>query len=172
MGEEFGASTPFLFFCDFGPELAAAVTRGRREEFARFERFRDPATLGRIPDPNAPATFERSKLAWDELEQPRHRERLERCRQLLALRRAHIAPRLAGLERSGRFEVRLPGLPRVEWALGGPARLHLLANLSDEPARDVAPPSGRPIYVHPPASGSPLAADVLGAWSVAWTLAE
>jgi 1,4-alpha-glucan branching enzyme len=36
MGEEFGADTPFLFFCDFGPELAAAVTQGRRREFARF----------------------------------------------------------------------------------------------------------------------------------------
>src|SRR6185437_15717099 len=35
MGEEFGASTPFLFFCDFGPDLASKVTRGRRSEFAR-----------------------------------------------------------------------------------------------------------------------------------------
>ncbi len=43
MGEEWGASTPFLFFCDFGPELAAAVSKGRREEFSRFDAFRDPA---------------------------------------------------------------------------------------------------------------------------------
>ncbi len=44
MGEEFGAPTPFLFFCDFEENLAAAVTAGRRNEFARFGRFRDSAT--------------------------------------------------------------------------------------------------------------------------------
>ena len=43
MGEEFGAETPFLFFCDFEKDLAAAVTEGRRNEFARFARFNDPA---------------------------------------------------------------------------------------------------------------------------------
>ena len=36
MGEEFDASTPFLYFCDFGPDLAQAVATGRREEFRRF----------------------------------------------------------------------------------------------------------------------------------------
>src|SRR3989304_3199811 len=54
MGEEFAASTPFLFFCDFGPDFAAAVTRGRRQEFARFERFSDPSAQAAIPDPNDP----------------------------------------------------------------------------------------------------------------------
>ena len=41
MGEEFAASTPFLYFCDFGPELAAAVAAGRRREFQRFAAFTD-----------------------------------------------------------------------------------------------------------------------------------
>ncbi|UCE32609.1 MAG: malto-oligosyltrehalose trehalohydrolase, partial [Burkholderiales bacterium] len=39
MGEEYAASTPFQFFCDFGPELAEAVSRGRREEVGRFAAF-------------------------------------------------------------------------------------------------------------------------------------
>ena len=52
MGEEFGAQTPFLFFCDFEEDLAAAVTDGRRNEFARFARFSDPAAREGIPDPN------------------------------------------------------------------------------------------------------------------------
>ncbi len=52
MGEEFAASTPFLFFCDFGPELADAVTQGRRRDFARFDRFRDHEARDAIPDPN------------------------------------------------------------------------------------------------------------------------
>ena len=51
MGEEFGAETPFLFFCDFEKDLAAAVTAGRRNEFAHFARFNDPAERERIPDP-------------------------------------------------------------------------------------------------------------------------
>ena len=69
MGEEFAASSPFLYFCDFDGELAQAVARGRREEFARFSRFADPAARARIPDPNATQTFERSKLDWREREQ-------------------------------------------------------------------------------------------------------
>src|SRR5581483_4126157 len=52
MGEEIGATTPFLFFCDFGPELAAQVTKGRRAEFVRFEQFSSPEAQSRIPDPN------------------------------------------------------------------------------------------------------------------------
>ena len=58
MGEEFAASSPFLFFCDFTGDLAEAVTEGRRREFGRFERFRDPASQQLIPDPNKPSTFE------------------------------------------------------------------------------------------------------------------
>src|SRR6185312_9212984 len=61
MGEEFAATTPFLFFCDLGPDLAESVTRGRREEFARFARFGGPTV---IPDPNAEAAFRASKLDW------------------------------------------------------------------------------------------------------------
>jgi maltooligosyltrehalose trehalohydrolase len=66
MGEEFNASSPFLFFCDFHDELADAVREGRRNEFGRFEKFRDPAVRASIPDPNALRTFERSRLIWSE----------------------------------------------------------------------------------------------------------
>ncbi|MGH8682942.1 MAG: malto-oligosyltrehalose trehalohydrolase, partial [Burkholderiales bacterium] len=115
MGEEFAASTPFLFFCDFGPELGAAVTNGRREEFGRFERFRDPAARAAIPDPNDRATFERSKLIWGETAASPHRERLAHCRELLALRRSHVVPRLAGMPPSGAFECVAPGALAVHW---------------------------------------------------------
>lgn len=64
MGEEFAASTPFLYFCDYDGDLAEAVRRGRRREFARFARFADPQTRERIPDPNDEATFARSRLVW------------------------------------------------------------------------------------------------------------
>ena len=74
MGEEWGAAQPFPFFCDFGPELAAAVRKGRREEFARFPEFQDPAVRETIPDPTAEATFLSAKLAWDD------RDRAAACR--------------------------------------------------------------------------------------------
>ena len=94
MGEEFGAQTPFLFFCNFENDLAAAVTAGRRNEFARFARFSDPASRQGIPDPNDAKTFELSRLDWDTIRQASHEEWLQFYRKLLKLRRQHIVPHL------------------------------------------------------------------------------
>src|SRR5690606_34312305 len=60
MGQEWAASTPFLFFTDHEPELGEQVVRGRREEFKGFAAFCDEAARERIPDPQAEATFLRS----------------------------------------------------------------------------------------------------------------
>lgn len=82
-GEEWGASTPWQYFTDFDdPVLARAVTEGRRAEFSSFGW--DPSE---VPDPQDPATFERSKLDWDELARSPHREILEWYRTLIDLRR-------------------------------------------------------------------------------------
>jgi maltooligosyltrehalose trehalohydrolase len=62
MGQEFAASTPFLFFTDFDAGLGRLVTDGRRAEFAGFRAFADPATRDAIPDPQDPTTFLASKL--------------------------------------------------------------------------------------------------------------
>src|SRR5277367_5236282 len=64
MGQEWGASQPFPFFCDFSAKLADAVRTGRREEFARFPEFQSPATRERIPDPTSDETFLSAKLGW------------------------------------------------------------------------------------------------------------
>jgi maltooligosyltrehalose trehalohydrolase len=81
-GEEWGASTPFLYFTDHAePELASAVWEGRRREFASFGW--DPAT---IPDPQARETFERSKLDWKEREQAPNAQLLAWHRQLISFR--------------------------------------------------------------------------------------
>jgi malto-oligosyltrehalose trehalohydrolase len=167
MGEEFDASTPFLFFCDFGADLAAAVAQGRRAEFERFTRFRDPVARDAIPDPNHPATFERSKLAWEERRAGAHGERLERYRRLLALRREHVVPRLAGMRPPGEFECFDRGGLAVRWTLGNGARLHLAANLADSPARSARPP-GRVVYASHPSGGS--AGNFAARWSVLFTL--
>ncbi len=169
MGEEFAASAPFLFFCDFGPELAAAVTNGRREEFGRFERFRDPAVQAAIPDPNERATFERSKLVWRETAASPHRDQLALCRELLALRARHVAPRLAGMPPSGAFECVEPGALAVHWTLGDGARLHLVANLADSPGSLPLPP-GSVLYASDPLPAGVLTGNVLAPWSVVWTL--
>jgi 1,4-alpha-glucan branching enzyme/maltooligosyltrehalose trehalohydrolase len=165
MGEELDASAPFLFFCDFGPDLAAAVTRGRREEFGRFARFREPAARAAIPDPNDPATFERSKLDWRETALPGHRERLALYRELLRLRRVHVAPRLAGMPAPGAFTASEGSGLAVHWTLGDGARLHLAANLSDAPAECAALPPGDAVYANREVRDS-----VLPPWSVIWTI--
>ena len=54
MGEEFGAQTPFLFFCDFEKGLAEAVAAGRRNEFARFTSSAIPLLARGFPIPTRP----------------------------------------------------------------------------------------------------------------------
>jgi maltooligosyltrehalose trehalohydrolase len=91
MGQEWAASTPFLYFTDFPEPLGHQVTIGRRAEFAAFTAFADPVLRARIPDPQAAATFEASKLRWDERSRPAHGGVLRLHRHLLRLRRTHPA---------------------------------------------------------------------------------
>src|SRR3954452_14052560 len=64
MGEEYSEPHPFLYFvCHTDPELAEAVRKGRKAEFAAFH------AQGEAPDPVSKKTFEESKLQWDLLKQ-------------------------------------------------------------------------------------------------------
>jgi maltooligosyltrehalose trehalohydrolase len=81
-GEEWGATSPFLYFTDHDdPELARNVTEGRRREFAAFGWNPEE-----IPDPQAVETFERSKLKWSEHEAEPHAGLLAWHRRLIELR--------------------------------------------------------------------------------------
>ncbi len=95
-GEEWAASSPFLYFSDHRDrELGEAVRAGRRSEFAGFGW--DPAS---IPDPQDPETFERSMLRWEERHTREHAEMLEWYRALLALRQSRpslLDPSLAAV---------------------------------------------------------------------------
>ena len=91
MGQEWAASSPFQYFTDLEPPLGALVTEGRRREFEDFPEFTDPAARLRIPDPQEPATFERSKLDWHERERPPHAQSLALYTDLLRLRNTHRA---------------------------------------------------------------------------------
>jgi len=150
MGEEFSASTPFLFFCDFGPDLAGAVMRGRRREFGRFERFRGPAAQAAIPDPNSPDTFQRSKLVWREPELAPHSDWLAFYRECLQIRASKLARRLFGMAPSGSFNVERETVLYVHWTLGDGAHLHLSANFSPVEAHRVEQPAGEIIYATDP----------------------
>ena len=82
MGEEWAAGTPWQFFTDHtDPELADAVRRGRRREFAAHGWKEED-----VPDPQDPATRDRSCLDWSEPEREPHARVLAWYRQLLALR--------------------------------------------------------------------------------------
>jgi maltooligosyltrehalose trehalohydrolase len=138
MGEEFAASTPFMFFCDFGPELASSVSNGRRREFKRFAAFVDDAAVARIPDPNAESTFHASKLKWRERRSARHRTRLELIQELLSLRRRHLAPHLSSMRHGGRFEI-VGEVLRAEWRLINEARWTLIAHFGTHAAYATVP---------------------------------
>jgi malto-oligosyltrehalose trehalohydrolase len=145
MGEEFAATSPFLYFCDFSGDLARAVTEGRRAEFGRFARFADPAVRSRIPDPNDEATFLRSKLDWAERGAPLHAEWLALYAQLLARRHDTLVPLLPRV-RSGEFAVHGAGLLRVRWPIEGGGAWNLTANLGSTSVTDDAPASGHTVY--------------------------
>ncbi|MGD1024419.1 MAG: malto-oligosyltrehalose trehalohydrolase [Candidatus Sulfotelmatobacter sp.] len=169
MGEEYGAQTPFLFFCDFEKELAAAVTAGRRNEFARFARFNDPATRKGIPDPNAVRTFEISRLAWDVVEEPAHQEWLSLYRKLLNLRCRHIVPLLSSAcDIKANYEARGSKLT-AEWNFSN-AQLTLLANLGADSLSGISLPPSPIIYASEHAQGNELKQGTLPAWSVLWFL--
>jgi maltooligosyltrehalose trehalohydrolase len=87
MGQEWAASSPFLFFSDHEGALGVAVRQGRREEFKSFAAFADPNARLRIPDPQEKTTFEQSKLNWDERTAEPHARVLATYRAMLALRR-------------------------------------------------------------------------------------
>ncbi|MGY0019444.1 malto-oligosyltrehalose trehalohydrolase [Streptomyces sp. cg35] len=140
MGEEWAASTPWQYFTDHtDPGLADAVRKGRRREFAAHGWAEED-----IPDPQDPATRERSCLDWSEPGTGHHARVLAWYRDLIALRRA-------------RTDLRDPDLAAVKVAYDEEARwiayrrgdLRVAVNLSGRP---VSIPLGRPV------------AQVLAAW--------
>lgn len=170
MGEEFATAQPFLFFCDFGPELARAVTEGRRREFSRFVRFADPAARERIPDPNAETTFTDCVLDWSAIDSAPHQVVLQHHRNLLALRRRLITSRLAGMG-NGDPELTLLSARAltVSWRLGDGSLLSLVANFGEDVV-DASPASGELIFATTNCDAAKLKAGKLPSWSVAWYL--
>jgi malto-oligosyltrehalose trehalohydrolase len=162
MGEEWGATEPFPFFCNFAGDLAEAVRRGRKAEFKEAY-----AKLGSAwPDPLALETFRSAVLDWSALEREPHRRRFDLVRTLLGVRASEIVPRLGGTRGGGVQVERAHGCLTARWQLGDGSSLRLVANLTaNRAARIGQPAAGRPIW------GGP-APEELAPWSVHWALGE
>ena len=116
MGDEFSASSPFLYFADHeDPEMARSVSEGRKREFAGF------GFAGQdVPDPEDRRTFERSRLPWNEASAGAHAAMFEWTKALIRLRRSSRA--LQDGDRS-RLQVRSDAEKRWLWMRRGEFRI-------------------------------------------------
>jgi maltooligosyltrehalose trehalohydrolase len=136
MGEEWGATTPWQFFTDYDdPDLADAVRIGRRSEFAAHGWGPED-----VPDPQDPATMERSRLDWTEPDSEPHASVLDWHRRLLALRRTR--PELT----DGRLDlVEVSYDEDARWIVVRRGAVAVVCNLAAD--RQAVPVPGTPVSV-------------------------
>ena len=178
MGEEFGALTPFLYFCDYQDPLATAVREGRAREWPGPPGGSPPDTgipdpdPDPNPDPNAESTFARSRLDWNDLRLAANADCLALHRQLLALRRTRIVPCLGGPAGGPPVFSRVGGLGLVcVWSLGDGSRLTLLLNPGPEPCAGFTRPPGTILFALPAGVGAQPFGGELPPWAALWFLA-
>ena len=166
MGEEWGASAPFPYFCDFHGDLGEAVQKGRCEQIGKL-RGVSREDLKNAPNCQAEATFRSAQLNWGEREEGQHAAFLELYTGLLRVRRERVVALLQGLSgRCGTHYVLGPGGLKVDWTLAGGAKLHLAANLWHEARTGFGEVRGEAIWVE----GEGPATDAMGAWQVRWSV--
>jgi len=166
MGEEWNATTPFLYFCDFDDELSQLVTEGRRREFSGFPGFATEESREEIPDPALPSTFAAGKLKWEERADPRHASSLGLYHKLLTIRRREIMPRLANLPGNAARGMRLgESTFTITYTLGDGSLLHLFAHLDERRYKFIPPMIGTPLFATDSWNSS-----VASPWTVRWSL--
>ena len=166
MGDEWATESPFLYFTDHNEELAELVRQGRAKEFG-IGVAEDPAEAGEkgaIPDPNAPETFEASRVKHTD---PAMRELYQR---LLQLRRERIVPGILGAESLG-CEKLGEGAVHARWRLGNGAELSLLINIGNAEAA-AREPAGKLLHESLPGAAEALRGGKLPAASLVAFLAE
>jgi maltooligosyltrehalose trehalohydrolase len=170
MGEEFAATSPFLYFCDYHGDLAKAVTNGRRNEFSSFAKFSSPEMRDSIPDPNDEQTFLKSKLDWTNLSDSSHSNWLDFYRNLLSIRQRVVVPHLKGKSESICRSSENPRALSIDWTFADRIHLELRANLGNATCENISPGSGTVFYHgHSKAESAP-SSGVLPPWSVIWAL--
>ena len=167
MGDEWGASTPFPYFCDFHGELGEKVRQGRCEALAQMHHITDPSELAHAPNPQADSTFLSAKLRWEELAAPEHAAWFDWYRAILHTRTTRLVPLLAKLAVSHRASIVIaPGAFTVRWQLGDSATLNLAANLCSSPNAGFPAPEGHSLW-HEGETKDP---NTLGPWAVRWQI--
>jgi maltooligosyltrehalose trehalohydrolase len=153
-GQEFGASTPFLYFADHNPTLAQAVEKGRMEFVSQFQSLASEEMRSRLAAPGDETTFTRSRLDWDEREAHVEHRRLHS--DLIALRRTDAA-----------FNQQTSGA--VDGAVLG-SELFVLRYATAEPADERLLVVNLGCDVSAASYAEPLTAPPQGyAWIVAWS---
>lgn len=84
-GQEFCASSPFVYFADHNAELAPLVAEGRKKFLQQFKSFACPGTDAAFVNPECEDSFIRCKLNWEERET--NKRMYEMHRSLLRLRK-------------------------------------------------------------------------------------
>jgi maltooligosyltrehalose trehalohydrolase len=167
MGEEWGSSQPFPFFCDFDGELGEKIRQGRREEFASFPEFKDPDQRERIPDPLAVETFLSAKLDWRQSGEEVHAEWLDWYKRILKVRRDFIVPLLDRVGAyAGSYHVLGSGAVMACWTIDGGYVLALAANLSDNSTDGFSRLEGEVLWQEGP---EPYGS-TMRPWSVRWSI--
>ncbi len=164
MGQEWSASQPFPFFCDYHGDLAKKVRDGRCD-FLR--KLHDTDDLSAAPDPGAESTFRSAQLQWSELDQEPHKTELDWFGRILAVRQERLAPLLAEVkDRCGKPEKLAPAAFTITWHLGETHQLTLQANLCGEPHDGFRTPEGQTLWLE----GTQPTPNELGPWTTLWTL--
>jgi len=152
-GQEFGSSSPFLFFADHQPELAPLVREGRRRFLAQFLSLATPEAQPVFADPSDPSTVEKCKLDFSERQ--RNAEVYDLHRDLLRLRRTD--PAFQGQRPRG-----------FDGAVLGPHALLLRFFLEEGLDRLLIVNLGRALHLDP--APEPLLAPPEGkAWRIHWS---
>jgi maltooligosyltrehalose trehalohydrolase len=145
MGEEWNASTPFLYFVDFpdDPDLSRIVREGRSREFFRFSAF---ANTGTVPDPTDKTTAERSRLLWGEVATGHHATARSKMRTLIRLRRKEVVPLIAGRFLGSTYHCPSPFVMDITWAFANGTQ-RLIANFGPETTNVVLEEETRPFWM-------------------------
>lgn len=171
MGEEWGCTQPFLFFCDFAPDFASKVVAGRRRTLSRYLKFAEHRSRKRIPDPMDNKTFEQTVLDWSARNLPEHKKVLELYRELLALRHRELIPRLQNMTGWQNIATQFSNNAFTKrWLLGDDSELVMMTNLADEPLTGIEFPSGRVLYATHAEELKRRDNHHLPPWSVVWYL--
>ena len=168
MGDEFGSTSPFPYFCDFSGDLGPAVSKGRREFLQQLHHASDDE-LTKAPDPQAESTVQSAKLHWDELGQEPHGSWLPWTANILHTRLQKLSPLISRLGgRCGQPRILAPNAFEVAWHLNDDRILTLAANLRPFPWNGFTAPAphSEELWLE----GTANSPTELAANSVRWTL--